>query len=138
MSPQGNKAHIRRFVEEVINRKDLAAAGQYVADDFVELDPLPGQEQGLEGLRQWLGMYLAAFPDVHWTFEEQVAEGDRVVSRFTWRGTNTGPFIGMPPAGKRVEVSGVVIDRLADGKLKESRMLMNTLSMMQQLGAIPG
>jgi len=68
----------RRFVEEVINKQNLAAADELVAENFVELDPLPGQAQGREGLKQILAMFFAAFPDLHWTVEEDAAEGDKL------------------------------------------------------------
>jgi steroid delta-isomerase-like uncharacterized protein len=127
----------RRFVEEVINKQNLAAADELVAENFVELDPLPGQAQGREGLKQILAMFFAAFPDLHWTVEEDAAEGEKLWSRFTWRGTHRGDFLGIPAAGNQVEVNGVVIDRIVEGKMVDSRILMNELSLMQQLGMIP-
>lgn len=132
-----NKAIMNRFVEEVINRRNLAAADEIVAEDFVELDPLPGQEQGREGLKQVIAMLFAAFPDLWWTVEEQIAEGDKVVSRFIWSGIHKGHFMGIPPTGNQVTVKGVVIDRVVEGKFVESRILMDNLGMMQQLGVIP-
>ena len=132
-----NKAIARRFVDEVLNKQNLAAADELVAKDFVELDPLPGQEQGREGLKQSLAMFSAAFPNFHWTTEEEAAEGDKHWSRFTWRGTHRGDFLGIPPTGNQVVVNGVVIDRIVEGKMVDSRILMNELSLMQQLGVIP-
>ncbi len=137
MSVEENREIGRRFVEEVINKQNLAAADEIVAEDFVELDPLPGQVQGREGLKQILAMFFAAFPDLHWTVEEDAAEGDKLWSRFTWRGTHRGDFLGIPPTGNQVEVNGVVIDRIVEGKMVDSRILMNELSLMQQLGVIP-
>lgn len=131
------KAVERRFIEEVLNGKDLTAADELVAEDVVELDPFPGQEQGREGLKELLGMLFAAFPDQHWTIEELIAEGDKVVNRFTWRGTHRGEFMGIPPTGRRVEVKGVVIDRIVEGRIADTRILMDNLGLMQQLGAIP-
>jgi steroid delta-isomerase-like uncharacterized protein len=101
------------------------------------LDPLPGQQQGREGLKDVIGGMRAAFPDIHWVIDEMVAEGDKVVSRFTWTGTHRARFLGIPSTGRKVTVKGVVIDRLADGKMADSRILMDTLGMMQQLGVIP-
>jgi steroid delta-isomerase-like uncharacterized protein len=137
MSVEESREIGRRFVEEVINGKNLAAADELVAEDFVELDPLPGQEQGREGLKQVLAMLFAAFPDLHWTSEEEAAEGDKLWSRFTWRGTHRGDFLGIPPTGNQVEVNGVEILRIVEGKMVDSRILMNELSLMQQLGVIP-
>ena len=113
----------RRFVEEVINKQNLAAADELVAENFVELDPLPGQAQGREGLKQILAMFFAAFPDLHWTVEEDAAEGEKLWSRFTWRGTHRGDFLGIPATGNQVEVNGVVIDRIVEGKMVDSRIL---------------
>ena len=138
MTGELNKALIRDFVEDVINRQDLAAAHHYVATDFEEQDPMPLQEQGLEGLQRWLATYFVAFPDVRWTLEDQVAEQDRVLSRFTWTGTQAGPFLGLPATGKQVTVSGLVLDRIVDGKLQQSRILMDTAGVLRQLGVIPG
>ena len=134
---EDNKAIINRFGEEVLNNKDLDAADEIVAEDFVELDPFPGQEQGREGLKQVLGMLFVAFPDQQWTLEEQIAEGGKVASRLTWRGTHLGEFMGIPPTGRRVEVKAVVIDHIAQGKMVASRILMDGLGLMRQLGVIP-
>ncbi|MGC2619128.1 MAG: ester cyclase, partial [Acidobacteriaceae bacterium] len=101
------------------------------------LDPLPGQRQGREGLAEVIAMLLAAFPDMHWTVDEMVAEADTVVTRFTWTGTHRGPFMGIPATEHPVTVKGVVIDQLAHGKMQKSRILMDNLSLMQQLGVLP-
>jgi steroid delta-isomerase-like uncharacterized protein len=135
---ESNKEVIRKFLEEVINQNRMERADDLVVEDFVELDPLPGQRQGREGLKQVLGMMRAAFPDIHWVVEEMVAEGDTVVSRFTWTGTHRGEFLGVPATGRSVVVKGVVIDQLAGGKMSKSRILMDSLGMMQQLGVMPG
>ena len=125
------------FVEEVINQGRLERADDLVASDFVELDPLPGQQQGRDGLKEVIGGIRAAFPDIHWVLDEMVAEGDKVVSRFTWSGTHRGVFFGIPATGKSISVKGVVIDHVVAGKMVDSRILMDSLSMLQQLGAIP-
>jgi len=132
-----NKTVIRSFVEEVINQGRFERANDLVVEDFIELDPLPGQQQGREGLKDVIGAMRAAFPDIYWVLEEMIAEGDKVVSRFTWTGTHRGSFLGIPPTGRRVSVKGVVIDRLEAGRMADSRILMDTMSMMQQLGVIP-
>jgi steroid delta-isomerase-like uncharacterized protein len=137
MTTAENKKVIAAFVKEVINEGRLERADDLVALDFVELDPFPGQQQGREGLKDVIGGMRAAFPDIHWVMEEMVAEGDKVVSRFTWTGTHRATFLGIPSTGRRVTVKGVVIDRLADGKMADSRILMDALRMMQQLGVIP-
>ncbi len=132
-----NKEVIRAFVEDVINKGNLERANDLVHENFVELDPFPGQGPGREGLKAVVQQMRTAFPDMHWTISEEIAEGDKVVSRFTWTGTHRGPFLGIPPTGKSVEVKGVVIDRLQAGKMADSRILMDMLGLMQQLGVIP-
>jgi steroid delta-isomerase-like uncharacterized protein len=133
----GNSAVTERFVDEVINQGRLEIADEIVALDFVELDPLPGQQQGREGLKEVIAMMRSAFPDIHWVVEEVVEEGEKVVSRFTWTGTHKGMFLGVPATGKSVKVNGMVIDRVVGGKMTDSRILMDSLGMMQQLGVIP-
>jgi steroid delta-isomerase-like uncharacterized protein len=133
---EANKAIIGAFIEEVINQGRLERADALVKEDFIELDPLPGQQQGREGLKAVLHSMLTAFPDMHWHVDEMVAEGDKVVTRFHWNGTHRDTFIGIPATGRSVTVVGVVIDLLDSGKMAESRILMNTLGMMQQLGVI--
>jgi len=134
---EDNKQFMRRFVEEAINQKNLDALNELVAEDFVEHIPFPGQCPGREGLRQVLSAFISAFPDIRWTLEEQIAEGEKVVSRFTMTGTHRGEFLGIPPTGKSVNIWGVVIDVVRNGKFSESRIIMDTLGLMQQLGTIP-
>ena len=138
MSELGNRVVVQRFLEEVINQGRLEQANEIVAEDFVELDPLPGQRQGREGLKEVIGMLRTAFPDIHWVVDEMIAEGEKVVTRFTWTGTQQGTFMGIPATGRNVVVKGVVIDRIVGGMMTDSRILMDTIGMMQQLGAMPG
>jgi len=132
-----NEAVVARFIEEVINQGQLNTADEIVAEDFIELDPLPGQRQGREGLKEIIAMLRTAFPDIHWVTEETISAGEKVVTRFTWTGSHRGPFLGVPPTSKPVRVKGVVIDRVVSGKMTESRILMDTLGLMQQLGVVP-
>ena len=137
MAATENKAVLASFVEEVINEGRLERADDLVAVDFVELDPLPGQQQGREGLKQVISAFRTAFPDIRWVIEEMVAEGDKVFSRFTWHGTHRGEFLGVPATGRQISVMGMVVDRVVAGKMVESQILMDSLSMMRQLGVIP-
>jgi steroid delta-isomerase-like uncharacterized protein len=132
-----NKSVINSFVEDVLNQGRLERADELVAQDFVELDPLPGQKPGREGLKEVLASFRTAFPDIHWVIEEMVAEGDKVFSRFTWTGTHRGEFFGVPATSKQITVKGTVIDRVLNGKMVDSRILMDGLSMMAQLGVFP-
>lgn len=82
-------------------------------------------------------MMRSGFPDMHWTIDEQVTSGEKVVTRFTWTGTHRGDFLGIRATGKPVAVKGVVIDRVVNGLMTDSRILMDTFGMMVQLGVIP-
>src|SRR5579862_2924438 len=113
-----NAAVIRQFVEVVLNNGNIDQAGTYVWEDVVEQVPLPGQGPGLKGLQQVLREMKAAFPDIHWTIEEQMSDGDRVMTRFVWTGTHRGPFLVIPPSGRHVSVWGIVIDQLVDNRIK--------------------
>jgi predicted ester cyclase len=126
MTPEENKLFIQRFVEETIDRKNLDAIDELVAENFVEHVPFPHQGPEREGLRYALDVFLSAFPDIQWILDEQVADGGKVVSRFTWTGTHRGEFLGIPPTGKRVKVWGVVMDVVRAGTLSESRIIMDT------------
>ena len=97
---QNNNNVVRGFVEEVLNQGNIEAAGRFFQEDMVEQVPLPGQGPGLAGLKEMLRGLRAAFPDMHWTVEEQIAEGDKVVTRFEWTGTHRDAFLGVPATGK--------------------------------------
>jgi steroid delta-isomerase-like uncharacterized protein len=132
-----NAAIIQRFIDEVINHGRYDVCDDIVAEDFLELDPLPGQRQGREGLKEVIAMLRSAFPDIHWVTDESISSGDKVVTRFTWTGTHRGNFLGIPATGRPVTVKGVVIDRLVNSRMTDSRILMDTFSLMMQLGVIP-
>ncbi len=134
-----NKRFMRRFVKEVINQKNLAALDELVADEFLEHLPFPGQGPGRAGLKDAISAFVSVFLDLHWTIDEQIAEGEKVVSRFTMTGTHRGEFLGIPATDRPIKVWGVVIDVVRDGRFAESRIIMDSLSLMQQLGAFaPG
>lgn len=135
MSLEQNKVVLTRFVE-FLNTGDPAIADEVVAPDFLERDPFPGQQPGREGLKAVILMIRVAFPDLEWLVDEMVAEGETVASRFTWRGTHRGAFLGVPATGKQITVTGMVFDRVVEGQLVESQILMNTLGILMQLGAI--
>ncbi len=135
---QGNAAIVRRFVDEVITQGNIDSAGEYVWEDVVEQVPLPGQGPGLEGLKDILRGMRAGFPDIVFAIQEQIVEGDKVVSRFEWTGTHEGTFMGIPATGRPVRVWGMVIDRLVERRIKETRIIMDVVGMMGQLGVLPG
>jgi steroid delta-isomerase-like uncharacterized protein len=138
MSAEDNRALVRRFYEDAWNKHNPAVVDEIYRADFVDRSPdIPGIPHTREGLKLFMGVYLRAFPDANITIEDQLADGDRVVTRWTGRGTQTGEFMDMPPSGKRVTVEGVQIDRLSGGKIVESWTLFDQLGMLQQLGAVP-
>ena len=134
---QSNSNVVRRFIEEVLNQGKVDAAGQFFWEDMVEQVPLPGQGPGLEGLKDVLRGLRSAFPDMHWSIQEQIVEDDKVLSRFEWKGTHRGLFLGVPATDRPVSVCGMVIDRFEGGKIKETRIIMDTLGLMMQLGVVP-
>ncbi len=135
MSTAENKAIDRRFTEEVWNRGNLAVVDELMRADYNGHDPtIP---TGSAGFKQFVLMYRSAFPDVHLTIEDQMAEGDKVVSRWTAHGTHRGELMGIAPTGKQITVTGINIERIANGKLVEGWSNYDTLGMLQQLGVIP-
>jgi steroid delta-isomerase-like uncharacterized protein len=128
---------VRQFIEQVINRGEIDAVDQFFWENMVEQVPFPGQGPGIEGLKDVLRGLKAAFPDMHWTIEEQIAEGDKVLSRFAWTGTHSGPFLGVPATHRPVKNWGMVIDRFEGERIKDTRIIMDTLGLMVQLGVIP-
>ena len=137
MGAEENKALVRRWFEEM-DRGNLAIIDELLAEDYVDHNPpLPDMPSGNAGVRQANTVLAAAFPDTVHIIEDQVAEGDKVVTRLRGRGTFTGEILGLAPTGKVVEITGISIHRLADGKLVEHWANADTFSFMQQLGAIP-
>ena len=134
---KNNSELVRQFIEEVLNQGDIEASGKIFHQDMVEQVPLPGQGPGLDGLKTILRGMRSAFPDMHWNVEEQIAEGEKVMTRFEWTGTHRGPFAGVPSTGRLVKVWGVVVDRFEAGKIKDTRIIMDTMGLMMQLGVIP-
>jgi len=130
-----NAAIIRQFVDEILNRGDADGAGRLVWEDIVQHVPVPGQGQGLSAFQETMRDVRIAFPDIYFSVEEQMTDGDRVLSRFVWTGTHEGPFLGVAPTGRRVTVWGMAIDRVVEGRIKETRLLMDMLGLMAQLGA---
>jgi steroid delta-isomerase-like uncharacterized protein len=137
MSPEENKAVVRRFVEEVFNQGNLAAVDRFLAAEYRDANALPGQEPGREGAKRAFSLYQEVFPDLRYTIEEMIAEGDTVVTRVTFRGTHRGAFLGIPPTNRQVSVPAVHITRLVEGTIREHWSLMDDLGLMQQLGVVP-
>ena len=134
---QDNAAIVRRFADEVITQGHLDRTAEFVWEDVVEQVPFPGQGPGIEGLKDVLRSMRTAFPDIVFAVTEQIAEDDKVASRFEWTGTHQAEFLGVPATGRRVAVWGIVIDRLVEGRIKDTRIIMDILGLMIQLGVIP-
>ena len=137
MSTEANKATVRRFYEEVFNQKNRAAIEEFVDRNGIDHALPPGLPAGIEGSKQFITMYLTAFPDLHFTVEDMIAEGDKVVARLTTRGTQQGAFMGIPPTGKQATITAIDINRIVGGKSVEHWLNMDTLGLLQQLGVIP-
>jgi len=138
VSAEEKKAISRRVGEEIFNGGNLDLADERYAPDYVLHDPsLPEDLHGPEGLKRYAAMSCGAFPDAQVTVEDQVAEGDKVVDRWTATGTHTGELMGILPTGRRIEVSGITISRFSGGKIVEDWYQSDDLGMMQQLSFIP-
>jgi steroid delta-isomerase-like uncharacterized protein len=138
MSEQ-NKALARRAIEEVWNQGKLAVIDELTAANAMFHDPsVPGGKfTGPEGVKQFVQIYRGAFPDVRLTINDQIAEGDKVVTRWTATGTHKGELMGIAPTNKPATVTGVDIDRYQDGKVVEAWASYDMLGMLQQLGVVP-
>jgi predicted ester cyclase len=130
MTPEEHKAIARRFFEEVWNKQNLEA----IDDIFAATVLLNGQPVARDAFRQLVTARRAAFPDIHVTVEDQVAEGDKVSTRRTWQATHQGPYRGVAPTGKRVKWTQISIVRFADGKVVEDWAVGDELGILQQLG----
>jgi steroid delta-isomerase-like uncharacterized protein len=138
MMSEENKEKTRRFLEEAFNEGNLSVVDEIFASDYVQHDPAnPEEISGPEGAKGFVQMYRSAFPDIHITVEDQIAEGDAVVTRWTGRGTHQGELFGIPPSGNQVETSGITIYHFSGGKGVESWSNYDALGLMQQIGAIP-
>jgi predicted ester cyclase len=137
MASAESKANMRRIPLEIFNQGNLAVVDEVVAPDYIEHALPPGFPSGLEGLKVFVSAVRAAFPDYHYTIDDEVTEGDTVVQRLTARGTMTGAFMGMPATGKSATWTEIHIARVANGKLTEHWSNIDQLGMLQQLGVIP-
>ncbi len=135
---EANKSVIRRYFEEVWNNKNLALIDELAASTYVDHDPYNPDVRGPEGLRQLVTKYQTAFPDLHFTIEDLLADGDKVVARVAWKGTHKGTLEGIAPTDKPVSGTATIVSRVADQKMQEDWINWDALGLMQQIGAIPG
>jgi len=132
-----NKAIVRRALKEVWSQGKLEVIDEIFAADCVSHIAGSPDIQGTEGEKQFVTMYRTAFPDVKFKIEDEIAEGDKVAARWTGSGTHKGELMGIPPTGVKATWTGIVINRIAGGKLVESWLSWDALGFMQQLGVIP-
>ena len=138
MSTEENKAIARRVNDEIWSEGHLDVIDELFADDFVAtIVGAPEQIRGPQGFREFVVTYRTAFPDLRITVDEQFAEGETVVTRWTATGTNEGDLMGIPATGKQATTAGININRVSGGKLIEGWGLFDQLGLLQQLGAVP-
>jgi steroid delta-isomerase-like uncharacterized protein len=136
LSVQRNKEIIHRYFEEWGNHGDTKAADELIATNVTLRNP-PAVLHSLEQYKKGMAAFHTAFPDLHFTVEDVIAEGDKVVVRWSLHGTHRGDYQGRPPTGKTVSVTGMSLFRLADGKIQEITVSMDRLGQWQQLGWLP-
>jgi steroid delta-isomerase-like uncharacterized protein len=134
-----NKALVRRYFEEIWDKGNLDLIDELFTTDFVRHGPTAteGEVRGPEGFKGLVSTYRTALPDLRVPIEDLIAEGDRVVTRWTARGTHQGELMGNAPTGNQASVSGILIDRISGGKIEEEWVDYDTLHLMQQIGAVP-
>jgi len=135
---QANLAQMKKFYTEVVNKGNYELMDQLCTPDFIEHEELPGVEQNLDGVKQFFKMYRAAFPDLKFEIEQMFAKDDKVVTYITITGTHKGEFMGNPATGNRINMKGIDIVRFVGGKAAEHWGVTDTMTMMNQIGAIPG
>ncbi|MCG3212686.1 MAG: hypothetical protein FOGNACKC_06378 [Anaerolineae bacterium] len=136
MSVEANKRILRRFFEELFNTGDLSIADEIVADNYVNHNNIPGEPPGRDGLKAFVTLLRTSFPDIHFTVDDQIAEGGKVVTRLHFTGTHQGEFMGVPPTGKTINVTAINIQCVSGGQIQETWLDWDALGSLHQLGAI--
>ena len=137
MPAEENKAIVRRWVDEAYNPGNVGLMDELFAADFVNHDPANPMVRDLEGLKQDVRTQQEAFPDRHTSIDELLADGDKVIKRFTFRGTQSGEWNGIPATGKQVTLQGIDILRIENGQITEIWWGYDALGVLQQLGVLP-
>lgn len=136
MSTENNKLLIREYIEKVVNTGNVADIENYISPNYYEGNRPSGQIVGIEGAKQHILGVRHTYPDLHLTIEQQIAEGDWVVTRITARGTHQGNWLGIKPTGKKVEITGVNIEKVINGRIVEHGGAANILEPLLEIGAI--
>jgi len=136
MSTETNKNLARRFYLETLNARRIDTVDDLAVAEYVEHEPLPGQRDNREGLKYLVRILTEALSPT-FTVEDMIAEGDRVVVRWTNRGTHVAPFLGIPPTGRTFEIAGIDVYRIDNDHLAEHWHVVDQLTMLQQLGLLP-
>lgn len=136
MNTERNKQIIRRIQTEGMARGNTAVIDELVASDYVNHD-FPQEAPGREGFKQTIAMFNTAFPDGEMIVEDQIAEGNKVVTRGVWKGTHKGAFMGVEATGKRVSLPYIDIWTIKDGQGHENWVQLDMMGLMQQMGAVP-
>ena len=132
MSEPSNKQTYLQIIE-AISRNEPEKLDRYLSADLVDHNPIPGQAEGVAGFKQWMNMARSAFPDLHATVQDVLADGEKVVGRLTWHGTHQGSFAGLEPTGKQVAFAAIHIVRFENGKAVEWWGIADLLGALQQL-----
>jgi steroid delta-isomerase-like uncharacterized protein len=139
MTDTADSGVINRFYEQLINRRDQRTLRELIGENIVMHDPtIPGGVlRGREAFAQFVGGLLTAFPDMRMTAEDQVVQGNRVAARWHLRATHSGPLMDIPPTGREVNLEGMDFFTISNGEIVEMWVALDTLSLMQQVGALP-
>jgi len=136
MSSESNKSLTRRFYEEALNARRVDVIQEVALADYIEHDPLPGQRDGLVGLKDRVSMLIGGLASTY-TVHDMIAEGDRVVVRWSNAGIHSGEFLGIPPTGRSFDFAGIDIYRIENDAMAEHWHVVDQLTLLQQLGLIP-
>jgi steroid delta-isomerase-like uncharacterized protein len=132
---EDNKERVKRLFDDVLNAGKVSLLDTLIGAAYVDHNPSAGQPPGAAGVKGKVESLRAAFPDLRYTLEDVVAEGDLVAARYSWRGTHKGEaFLGIPPSGKSILVRGMDFYRFRDGKIVEHWDNIDELGMLSQLG----
>lgn len=131
------KTAARNLIQRGFNQKDSGAFITYFSPNLKDHALPPGVPEGYEGRKMFYSAFLAAFPDLHVQIDDAIAEGDRLVTRWSAEGTHSGELMGIPATGKKVSISGIAIDRFENGQSVEHWEIFDQMGLMQQLGVVP-